>query len=176
MQAYGEDIAILAGDALLSLSFEYIARETQDVDPERVLRVSISLITPGMTHPSCHAASALAMLSRETHKEDLACTTKLSRRVRQAPHQKAKYRYKASSTRCTVTSGTLAFPFPPALHKQSNYVISDHEPLLPACLGDISLHGQGPHGLSINNSSSEGTPSSKQATYNIIVIVHGCTS
>ena len=41
LQAYGEDIAILAGDALLSLSFEYIARETRNVAPERVLRVSM---------------------------------------------------------------------------------------------------------------------------------------
>lgn len=41
MQEYGEDIAILAGDALLSLSFEFIARETRDVDPSRVLRVNI---------------------------------------------------------------------------------------------------------------------------------------
>ena len=39
MQAYGEDIAILAGDALLSLSFEYIARETRNVAAERILRV-----------------------------------------------------------------------------------------------------------------------------------------
>lgn len=39
VQKYGEDIAILAGDALLSLSFEYIARETRGVDPARVLRV-----------------------------------------------------------------------------------------------------------------------------------------
>lgn len=39
VQEYGEDIAILAGDALLSLSFEYIARETRGVDPARVLRV-----------------------------------------------------------------------------------------------------------------------------------------
>mmetsp|Transcript_8035 Transcript_8035/g.19880 ORF Transcript_8035/g.19880 Transcript_8035/m.19880 type:complete len:403 (+) Transcript_8035:51-1259(+) len=36
---YGEDMAILAGDALLALSFEYIARHTKDVSPERVLRV-----------------------------------------------------------------------------------------------------------------------------------------
>lgn len=36
-QAYGEEIAILAGDALLSLSFEHIARETRGVDPVRVL-------------------------------------------------------------------------------------------------------------------------------------------
>ena len=35
-------MAILAGDALLSLSFEYIARETRGVDPSRVLRVSIT--------------------------------------------------------------------------------------------------------------------------------------
>ncbi|KAL6783996.1 GGPS1 [Auxenochlorella protothecoides x Auxenochlorella symbiontica] len=36
-KAYGEEIAILAGDALLSLSFEHIARETRGVDPVRVL-------------------------------------------------------------------------------------------------------------------------------------------
>lgn len=39
LQEYGEDIAVLAGDALLSLSFEFIARETRNVDPARVLRV-----------------------------------------------------------------------------------------------------------------------------------------
>jgi len=38
-QAYGEDVAILAGDALLSFAFEHIARETQDVAPERVIKV-----------------------------------------------------------------------------------------------------------------------------------------
>ena len=38
-QVYGEDMAILAGDALLSLSFEHIARETRGVDPSRVLQV-----------------------------------------------------------------------------------------------------------------------------------------
>uniref|UniRef100_A0A7S0ZLI6 Geranylgeranyl diphosphate synthase n=1 Tax=Timspurckia oligopyrenoides TaxID=708627 RepID=A0A7S0ZLI6_9RHOD len=36
---YGEDIAILAGDAMLAKSFEYVARNTKDVSPERVLRV-----------------------------------------------------------------------------------------------------------------------------------------
>ncbi len=40
-QVYGEEIAILAGDALLSLSFEYIARETRNVAPERVLQVIV---------------------------------------------------------------------------------------------------------------------------------------
>ncbi len=39
-QVYGEDMAILAGDALLSLSFEHIARETRGVDPSRVLQAS----------------------------------------------------------------------------------------------------------------------------------------
>lgn len=38
-KVYGENVAILAGDALLSLSFEHVARETKDVDPQRVLRV-----------------------------------------------------------------------------------------------------------------------------------------
>ncbi len=42
LQKFGEDIAVLAGDALLSLSFEYIARETRGVDPARVLRVRFS--------------------------------------------------------------------------------------------------------------------------------------
>ena len=38
-KGYGEEVAILAGDALLSLSFEYIARETRGVPADRVLRV-----------------------------------------------------------------------------------------------------------------------------------------
>lgn len=36
---YGEDIAILAGDALLSTSFEHVARETKGVPAERVVDV-----------------------------------------------------------------------------------------------------------------------------------------
>ena len=36
---YGEEVAILAGDALLSRSFEYIARATRGAPAERVLRV-----------------------------------------------------------------------------------------------------------------------------------------
>ena len=51
LQAFGEDIAILAGDALLSLSFEYIARETRHVAPERVVRVSyLSLMLVAVLH------------------------------------------------------------------------------------------------------------------------------
>ncbi|KAL4520853.1 hypothetical protein Ndes2437A_g04811 [Nannochloris sp. 'desiccata'] len=42
-KVYGEEIAILAGDALLSLSFEYVARETRGVAPERVLQVIVEL-------------------------------------------------------------------------------------------------------------------------------------
>lgn len=36
---YGEDIAILAGDAMLSYAFEFVARHTRDVDPRRVVDV-----------------------------------------------------------------------------------------------------------------------------------------
>ena len=36
---YGEDVAILAGDALLSQSFEHVARYTKDVPAERVVQV-----------------------------------------------------------------------------------------------------------------------------------------
>ena len=38
IQVYGEDMAVLAGDALLSYAFEYIARYTKSVDPARVRR------------------------------------------------------------------------------------------------------------------------------------------
>jgi geranylgeranyl diphosphate synthase, type II len=37
-KAYGEDIAILAGDGLLAYAFEYIARETKNVPPQQVLQ------------------------------------------------------------------------------------------------------------------------------------------
>lgn len=42
-KVYGEEIAILAGDALLSYAFEYIARATKGVDPSRVLQVVADL-------------------------------------------------------------------------------------------------------------------------------------
>ncbi|MEM8642560.1 MAG: geranylgeranyl diphosphate synthase CrtE [Cyanobacteria bacterium P01_G01_bin.54] len=38
-KVYGEDMAILAGDALLTYAFEWIARQTQGVAPEAVLAV-----------------------------------------------------------------------------------------------------------------------------------------
>ena len=38
-KVYGEDIAILAGDALLAFAFEHIARSTQGVSADRVLAV-----------------------------------------------------------------------------------------------------------------------------------------
>lgn len=42
---YGEDIAILAGDALLSTSFEHVARETKNVPADRVVEVLLRLGT-----------------------------------------------------------------------------------------------------------------------------------
>ncbi|KAI5056675.1 hypothetical protein GOP47_0028493 [Adiantum capillus-veneris] len=36
---FGEDVAVLAGDALLSLAFEHIVRETKGVSAERIVRV-----------------------------------------------------------------------------------------------------------------------------------------
>lgn len=38
-KAYGEDIAILAGDGLLAYAFEYVATETRNVPPERLVGV-----------------------------------------------------------------------------------------------------------------------------------------
>lgn len=40
---YGEDVAILAGDALLSTSFQHAAQETKGVAPERVVDVIVRL-------------------------------------------------------------------------------------------------------------------------------------
>ncbi|GAX80153.1 hypothetical protein CEUSTIGMA_g7591.t1 [Chlamydomonas eustigma] len=42
-KVYGEDVAILAGDALLTFSFEHIAKSTKEVPAERVLRVIVEL-------------------------------------------------------------------------------------------------------------------------------------
>jgi geranylgeranyl diphosphate synthase, type II len=38
-KVYGEDIAILAGDGLLAYSFEYVATQTQNVTPDKILQV-----------------------------------------------------------------------------------------------------------------------------------------
>lgn len=40
---FGDDIAILAGDALLSTSFEHVARETNGVAPERIVDIIVRL-------------------------------------------------------------------------------------------------------------------------------------
>ncbi|MGF1523499.1 MAG: geranylgeranyl diphosphate synthase CrtE [Leptolyngbyaceae cyanobacterium] len=42
-KVYGEDVAILAGDGLLSYAFEYVATQTQNVPPERILQVVAAL-------------------------------------------------------------------------------------------------------------------------------------
>jgi geranylgeranyl diphosphate synthase, type II len=42
-KVYGEDVAVLAGDALLTYAFEYIASQTQGAQPQQVLRVIADL-------------------------------------------------------------------------------------------------------------------------------------
>ena len=42
-KVYGEDVAILAGDGLLSYAFEHVATQTHDVPPERLLKVVAAL-------------------------------------------------------------------------------------------------------------------------------------
>eukprot|EP00798_Chlamydomonas_sp_ICE-L_P015982 gene15982-22115_t len=42
-KVYGDDIAVLSGDAMLSYAFEHIARSTKGVAPERTLRVIMEL-------------------------------------------------------------------------------------------------------------------------------------
>ena len=38
-KVYGDDVAILAGDGLLAYAFEYVAIQTKNVAPERIIRV-----------------------------------------------------------------------------------------------------------------------------------------
>ena len=64
VQVYGEDIAILSGDAMLSYSFEHIARATQGAPADRILRVSLaggggSGILLGPTHLPMQEGTAL---------------------------------------------------------------------------------------------------------------------
>lgn len=42
-KVFGDDVAILAGDALLTYAFEYVATQTRDVPAERILRVVAAL-------------------------------------------------------------------------------------------------------------------------------------
>ncbi|MEM6522086.1 MAG: geranylgeranyl diphosphate synthase CrtE [Cyanobacteria bacterium P01_D01_bin.71] len=42
-KVFGEGVAILAGDALLTYAFEYVATQTQNVSPERTLRIIADL-------------------------------------------------------------------------------------------------------------------------------------
>ncbi len=42
-KVYGDDIAILAGDGLLTYAFEYVAAQTQNVPAERTLQVIVQL-------------------------------------------------------------------------------------------------------------------------------------
>ena len=42
-KVYGEDVAVLAGDALLTYAFEHIATQTKGASPERVLQVVAQL-------------------------------------------------------------------------------------------------------------------------------------
>ena len=42
-KVYGEDVAILAGDGLLTYAFEHVATQTHDVPPERILKVVAAL-------------------------------------------------------------------------------------------------------------------------------------
>ncbi len=45
---YGEEVAILAGDALLALAFEYVARETRGVSADRIVRVRARSSAPAL--------------------------------------------------------------------------------------------------------------------------------
>lgn len=42
-KVYGEDVAILAGDGLLTYAFEHVATQTRNVPPERILKVVAAL-------------------------------------------------------------------------------------------------------------------------------------
>jgi geranylgeranyl pyrophosphate synthase len=52
VQVFGEEVAILAGDALLALAFEYIARETRNVPADRIVRVRVLNPRPFLWMPA----------------------------------------------------------------------------------------------------------------------------
>ena len=62
LQVYGEDVAILAGDALLAFAFEHIARATKNVAAERIVQV-----TAGSSE-SALASRKLHCLIRSLHQ------------------------------------------------------------------------------------------------------------
>lgn len=62
-KVYGEDIAILAGDALLTYSFEHIARATKGVSADRVLRVGKGRRSKGSGHRGVQRKAAATTCS-----------------------------------------------------------------------------------------------------------------
>eukprot|EP00986_Skeletonema_menzelii_P003091 scaffold907_cov144-Skeletonema_menzelii.AAC.13 len=73
---YGEDVAILAGDSLLSTSFEHVARHTKGVDAEKVVdviaRLGKSVGAEGLAGGQVAVASG-AVLGGATPEEVAAC-------------------------------------------------------------------------------------------------------
>ncbi len=108
-KVYGENIAILAGDGLLSYAFEYIAAHTQNVPAQRVLQVIVHL---------GHAVGATGLVGGQV--VDLESEGKLDISV-ETLHFIHTHKTAALLEACVVSGGILAGLAAPDLQRLSRY-------------------------------------------------------
>lgn len=108
-KVYGENIAILAGDGLLSYAFEYIAAHTQNVPAQRVLQVIVHL---------GHAVGATGLVGGQV--VDLESEGKLDISV-ETLHFIHTHKTAALLETCVVSGGILAGLAAPDLQRLSRY-------------------------------------------------------
>jgi geranylgeranyl diphosphate synthase type II len=108
-KVYGEDIAILAGDGLLAYAFEYVATQTQNVPPGRVLQVIARL---------AHTMAATGLVGGQV--VDLASEGKLDIQE-ETLHYIHTHKTGALLEACVVCGGILAGATDTELERLSRY-------------------------------------------------------
>lgn len=108
-KVYGENIAILAGDGLLALAFEYVATHTQNVAPERVVQVISRL---------GRAVGAAGLVGGQVVDLESEGKSDVSPETLQFIHN---HKTAALLEACVVCGGILAGLAAPELQRLSNY-------------------------------------------------------
>ena len=108
-KVYGENIAILAGDGLLALAFEYVATHTQNVAAERVLQVIARL---------GRAVGAAGLVGGQVVDLESEGKPDVSPETLQFIHN---HKTAALLEACVVSGGILAGLAAPELQRLSNY-------------------------------------------------------
>lgn len=108
-KVYGENIAILAGDGLLALAFEYVATNTQNVAAERVLQVIARL---------GRAVGAAGLVGGQVVDLESEGKPDVSSETLQFIHN---HKTAALLEACVVSGGILAGLAAPELQRLSNY-------------------------------------------------------